>query len=223
MTDAASLYPSMSQPAAATEAAPPRAAPAPAAPHYMQDIAEPEPVTHQATTAEEKAAALYPEPEAVDIPIPDNIAELRKADDLRGMYDPAKTFGDVINERAFGWENDSVPPAQRAAVLTELANMAADLGMSHSDVRTLRTVGDVCNANPPSDETRLQWREEAVQRLNETYGKDAHQAYRDAVRFAQRDPRVVKILNEGGRGDHPDAVLMLARLARQARMQGKLK
>lgn len=221
MIDAASLYPSMSQPAAATEAPPPQAAAAPA--HYMQEMAATEPVKHEASAPEQKAETLYAKPEVVELEIPDNIAELRKADDLRGMYSPEKQFADVINDRMFEGEAEPVAPAVQAAVVKEVANIAADLGMSAADVRTLRTVGQVCNATPPSDETRMQWREQAVQRMNETYGKDAAQAYRDAAKFAQRDQRLVQILNEGGRGDHPDVVLLLAKLARSAKMGGKLK
>ena len=41
--------------------------------------------------------------------------------------------------------------------------------------------------------------------------------------FIAQDPRRAKILDNKGLGDHPDTVLMVARLARQARMQGKLK
>lgn len=221
MIDAASLYPSMAQPAAATEAPPPQEAAAPA--HYMQEIAAPEPVKLEASTPEEKAETLYAKPEAVELQIPDNIAELRKGDDLRGMYPPEKQFADVINERAFVGDSEEVGPSTQAALVKEVANIAADLGMSAADVRTMRTVGQVCNATPPSDETRIQWREQAVQRLNEAYGNDAAQAYRDAIKFAQRDPRMVKALNENGRGDHPDTVLLFAKLARQAKTAGKLK
>lgn len=75
----------------------------------------------------------------------------------------------------------------------------------------------------PSEETRTQWRDQAVQRLNETYGKDAKQALADAAKFVQADPRRARMLDHNGAGDHPDAVLLFARLARQARVQGKLK
>lgn len=221
MIDASSLYPSMAQPAAAAEAPPPQAAAAPA--HYMQEIAAPEPAKLEASTPEEKAETLYAKPEAVELQIPDNIAELRKGDDLRGMYPPEKQFVDVINDRMFEGETEPVAPAVQAALVKEVANIAADLGMTAADVRSMRTVGQVCNTTPPNDETRMQWREQAVQRLNETYGKDATQAYRDAITFAQRDPRVMQVLNEGGRGDHPDTVLLFAKLARQARTAGKLK
>jgi len=139
------------------------------------------------------------------------------------MYPPEKQFANTINERMFDGDTEPVTAVVQAVVVKEIANIATDLGMSVDDVRTMRTVGQVCNANPPSDETRIQWREQAVQSLNETYGNGAAQAYRDAIKFAQRDPRVVKVLNEGGRGDHPDTVLLFAKLARQAKTAGKLK
>lgn len=226
MIDAASLYPSMSQPAAAAEAPPPQAAAAPAAPpHYMREIVEPEPVNLEASTPEERAATLYAKPEVAEVEIPDNIKAERDADPLRAMYQPEKTYGDTINERTVFDDQEVAkqfkPEVQRAAV-KELANMAADVGMSNGDVNTFVTV--LRNTREaPTEEIRTQWREQAVQRLNETYGKDAKQALADAAKFVQADPRRARMLEAKGAGDHPDAVLLFAKLARQAKMQGKLK
>lgn len=221
MIDATSLYPSM-QPPAAPEAPPPTAA---AAPHYMQDIVEPEAVKLEASTPEEKAATLYAKPEVAEIEIPDNIKAEREADPLRAMYAPEKQFGDTINERTVFDNKEAAkqftPEVQRAAV-KELANMAADVGMTNGDVNTFVTV--LRNTREaPSEETRTQWREQAVQRLNETYGKDAKQALADAAKFVQADPRRARMLEAKGAGDHPDAVLLFAKLARQARTAGRLK
>lgn len=162
---------------------------------------------------------------AVEILIPDNIRAERAADPARSLYDQAAQFRETIDHSVL-FSNPAVaaqfePEVQRA-VVKELANMAADVGMNNSDVRTLRGVlGQV--KEDPSEETRVQWREQAVQRLNETYGMQAKQAMADAVQFVKADPRRVQILGINGAGDHPDAVLLFARLARQARMQGKLK
>lgn len=226
MIDAASLYPSMSQPAAASEATPPQGAAAPAAPtHYMQEIVEPEPVKLEASTPEERAATLYAEPEVAEIQIPDDIKAERAADPTRGLYDPAKTFGDTINERTLFSDPvaaEQIAPEVQRAVVKELAEMATDVGMNNGDVRTLQVVfRHVSEA--PTEETRVQWREQAVQRLNETYGKDAKQALADAAKFVKADPRRARMLEHNGAGDHPDAVLLFARLARQARLQGRLK
>lgn len=226
MIDAASLYPSMSQPAAASEATPPQGAAAPAAPtHYMQEIVEPEPVKLEASTPEERAATLYAKPEVAEIEIPSDIKAERAADPTRGLYDPAKTFGDTINERTLFSDPvaaEQIAPEVQRAVVKELAEMATDVGMNNGDVRTLQVVfRHVSEA--PTEETRVQWREQAVQRLNETYGKDAKQALADAAKFVKADPRRARMLEHNGAGDHPDAVLLFARLARQARLQGRLK
>lgn len=223
MIDATSLYPSM-QPPAAPEAPPPPAAGV-SAPHYMQDIVEPEPVKLEASTPEEKAATLYAKPEVAEIEIPDSIKAEREADPLRAMYAPEKQFGDTINERTVFDDKEAAkqftPEVQRAAV-KELANMAADVGMTNGDVNTFVTV--LRNTREaPSEETRTQWREQAVQRLNETYGKEAKQALADATKFVQADPRRARMLEAKGAGDHPDAVLLFAKLARQARTAGRLK
>lgn len=226
MIDAASLYPSMPQPAAASEAAPPQGAAAPAAPtHYMTEIDEPEPVKLEASTPEEKAETLYATPEVAEIEIPEAIKAERAADSTRGLYDPAKTFGDTINERTVFPDPvaaEQIAPELQRAVVKELAEMATDVGMNNGDVRTMQTVfSNVTEA--PTEEARVQWREQAVQRLNETYGKDAAQALRGAAKFVQADPRRARMLDHNGAGDHPDAVLLFARLARQARLQGRLK
>lgn len=179
----------------------------------------PEPETMPAADA---AGVLYGDPPTVELDIPDEIRALREADRNRLLYEPAKHFSGVINDRTVELPDD-MPQAVKAAALAEVANMAADLGMSPQDVEALRVVGVACNAAPPGHEQRAAWQEEAVDRLNRQYGQGAAQAYRDAAAFAQRDPRVMAMLNEGGRGDHPDTVMIFARLARQARQAGRLK
>ena len=129
-----------------------------------------------------------------------------------------------VNKGSPGNGGGRVPipePVQRAA-LAELREMAADVAMSNDDVRALQSIARQI-PEAPSDADRIAWREQAVTRLNETYGNGAAQAFRDARAFIAQDPRRAKILDNKGLGDHPDTVLMVARLARQARMQGKLK
>lgn len=181
----------------------------------------------QAAPAAEGDAGTAPDElnDTVEILIPDNIRAERAADPARSLYDQAAQFRETIDHSAL-FSNPAVAaqfePEMQHAVVKELANMAADVGMNNSDVRTLRGVfGQV--KETPSEETRLQWRELAVQRLNETYGMQAKQAMADAVQFVKADPRRVQMLGINGAGDHPDAVLLFARLARQARGQGKLK
>lgn len=207
---------SMPQPAAAAKAPTPQAAAAPAAPSPQHGAA---------MTPQNRADALYGQPEVAEIDIPDNIKAERDADTVRRLYDPAMTYGETINERVLFSDPtvaEQIAPEMQRAVVKELANMAADVGMDNGDIRALQSVFSRVS-EAPSEETRITWREQAVQRLNEAYGKDAKQALADAVQFVRADPRRARMLEHNGVGDHPDAVVLFARLARQARVQGKLK
>ncbi len=169
--------------------------------------------------------AFYGQPEELPaVEIPENIKALREADRVRQMYSPQGTFAEVLPDDL--WASDEtakdIPvPVQRAAI-AELREMAADVAMSKDDVRALQSIARQI-PQAPTDAERTTWREQAITRLNETYGDGAAQAFRDARAFIAQDPRRAKILEAKGMGDHPTAVLMVARLARQARMQGKLK
>ncbi|WP_398307375.1 hypothetical protein [Zoogloea sp.] len=177
-------------------------------------------------TSDERAQeAFYGKPEEVPaVEVPENIKAMREADGLRALYSPQGSYASVLPDDL--WAGDetakAIPePVQRAA-LAELREMAADVAMSHDDVRALQSIARQI-PEAPSDADRIAWREQAVTRLNETYGNSAAQAFRDARAFIAQDPRRAKLLDAKGLGDHPDTVLMVARLARQARIQGKLK
>lgn len=210
----------------------PQAAPQPAASAASQLYdapTEPPQATPDAPVEETQPAdvqqALYGEGEELPTAvIPENIRAMREADGARQMYSPQGTYASVLPDDL--WSSDetakAIPePVQRAA-LAELREMAADVAMSNDDVRALQSIARQI-PEAPSDADRIAWREQAVTRLNETYGNGAAQAFRDARAFIAQDPRRAKILDAKGLGDHPDTVLMVARLARQARMQGKLK
>ena len=205
------LYDAPTGPAQQTQAAPPSA---------------PAPQPQVERTSDERAQeAFYGKPEEVPaVEVPENIKAMREADGLRALYSPQGSYASVLPDDL--WAGDetakAIPePVQRAA-LAELREMAADVAMSNDDVRALQSIARQI-PEAPSDADRIAWREQAVTRLNETYGNGAAQAVRDARAFIAQDPRRAKILDNKGLGDHPDTVLMVARLARQARMQGKLK
>jgi len=214
----ATLYPSMA-PAEGlrTEMYPSMPSPEPEQP------AEPTKPTGEPKTP---AEILYGNKEAPlpVVDVPRSIKEARDADELRQMYNPQQQLSHVIRDDFFtkdGAQTDLPVPMQKA-IVGELREMATDLGMSASDVRSLRAIGQTIKA-VPSDAQRMAWREQAVTQLNATYGKDAKGALRDAAKFIAQDPRRAKALEAQGLGDHPDAVLMFAKLARQARNAGKLK
>lgn len=210
------------------------ATPAASAPSQLYDTAAAEPARaiedippapQAARTQEEREQAFYGKPEAPPaIDIPENIKALRGADGTRKMYSPQGTYAAVLPDDLWASEEsakDIPEPVQRAAI-AELREMAADVAMSNDDVRALQSIA-LQIPEAPSDADRIAWREQAITRLNETYGNGAAQAFRDARAFIAQDPRRAQILDAKGLGDHPDTVLMVARLARQARMQGKLK
>ncbi|MDD2988885.1 MAG: hypothetical protein PHI64_07985 [Zoogloea sp.] len=205
------LYDAPTGPVQQTQAAPPSAR-------------APQPQVER-TSDERAQEAFYGKPEEVPaVEVPENIKAMREADGLRALYSPQGSYASVLPDDL--WAGDetakAIPePVQRAA-LAELREMAADLSMSNDDVRALQSIARQI-PEAPSDADRIVWREQAVTRLNETYGNGAAQAFRDARAFIAQDPRRAKILDNKGLGDHPDTVLMVARLARQARMQGKLK
>ena len=206
--------------------APAEPAPQPRAPETPNPRSEPAPQPQAERTQEERAQqAFYGQPEEVPaVEVPESIKAMREADGARQMYSPQGTYASVLPDDL--WAGDetakAIPePVQRAA-LAELREMAADVAMSHDDVRALQSIARQI-PEAPSDADRIAWREQAVTRLNETYGNGAAQAVRDARAFIAQDPRRAKLLDAKGLGDHPDTVLMVARLARQARIQGKLK
>lgn len=158
-----------------------------------------------------------PEQFAEISPIPDDILALRESDGARRLYSPQKIFADVLPVDMI---DEEVPVSLKAAVIGELREMAADIGASTQDVANLRSISN----NLPeevSHEQRVAWHEEAVDLLNAEFGQTAATAFKDANRLVRRDPRLAAIFS-GGLGDHPQAVLTMARLARTARLNGKL-
>lgn len=168
---------------------------------------------------ERQAETLFGEEQSVELPVPNHIKAERAADMDRKLYNPERTYALVIPEDAFKDAEGVDAKTQRAAAL-EMRQIAGDLGMSVSDVETFKAVST--NFTPPTAEQKVEWRDQAIQALNNEFGQGAAAAWRDAVKFVQRDPRVAKIL-DSGLGDHPKIIMQFARLARQARASGRLK
>ncbi len=180
---------------------------------------------HQPRTDDEQAAILFGKQEdpKVEIDIPADILAERKADKDRTMFSPQETFKDVLPDNMWDGDPDAkdIPEHVRVAVIGEMREMVADLGMSSADVKTLRDLGEAFKAEP-SQEQVISWREASVDHLNRTYGKEAAQVLRDAQAFIAQDPRRAKWLELNNRGDHPKVVETFARLGRKARLTGKL-
>ena len=225
-TSEAQAAPQGSAPLSTLYGAPAEPAPQPRAPETPNPRSEPAPQPQAERTQEERAQqAFYGQPEEVPaVEVPESIKAMREADGLRTLYSPQGSYASVLPDDMMAADEavkDIPEPVQRAAI-SELREMAADVAMSSDDVRALQSIARQI-PEAPSDADRIAWREQAVTRLNETYGNSAAQAFRDARAFIAQDTRRAKLLEARGLGDHPDTVLMVARLARQARIQGKLK
>lgn len=237
---AARMYPGMAQgpapvpftPAAAAPAAQPIAAPSSDAELAARMGYKDAPVADQPRTLapgseEERASRMpyeqnKPEPVVADpvaiAPIPEAVQALRDTDSARRLYSPQKTYAEAL---PLDMIQDEAPDNIKAASIAELREIAADTGASPQDVIALRSIG----SNLPkstSPEQRAVLHEEAVELLNAEFGQSAAQAFKDAARLVNRDPRLAAIFKDG-LGDQPKAVLIMARLARQARAAGKLK
>lgn len=204
--------------------APTEPAPQPRAPETPNPSSESAP-QQMALPREERSPIFDGQPEeAPAVEVPESIKAMREADGLRQMYSPQGTYASVLPDDMMTADEavKHIPePVQRAAI-SELREMAADVAMSSDDVRALQSIARQIPSTPTEAE-RAAWRSQAVARLSETYGDQANQVLQDARAFIAQDPRRARLLNAKALGDHPDTVLMVARLARQARIQGKLK
>lgn len=209
--------------------------PAPAAAQPTEDLAKEAPAgpdtepaeseTREPSTEAEQAAALFGKPEApkVEIDIPPDILAERQADKDRAMFSPQETFREVLPDDLWAGDPDAenIPEHVRVAVIGEMREMVADMGMDTADVKTLRDLGTTFKAEPSEDQI-ITWREESVDHLNRTFGNQATQALRDAQAFIAQDPRRAKWLDQKHLGDHPKVVALMAKLGRKARLAGKL-
>lgn len=161
-------------------------------------------------------------PEVVDpvaiAPIPEAVQALRDADSARRLYSPQKTYAEAL---PLDMIQDEAPANIKAAAVAELREIAADVGATPDQVMALRAVGHSMPA-VVTLEQRTAWHEEAVDLLNAEFGQGAAMALKDATRLVNRDPRLAALF-ASGLGDHPQAVLTMARLARAQRSAGKLK
>jgi hypothetical protein len=161
------------------------------------------------------------QPPAFDIQVPDAVLALRGEDAGRQVYGVQDTYRDALPDNLLA-QHEDMPEAQQKASIAEFREMVADLGASNEDVISFRRISTT-QTEAPTDAQRMEWREQAVQALNEEFGQGASQAYKDAAKFASRDPRWVQMLEDKGLGDHPEIIMRFARLAQQARRDGRLK
>lgn len=203
------------------EQAPAAPAPQPAAP-APETAPEPTPVHTEDT---QPANTETPEPEeqaapaniveAIKKAIPDEIQAQRDADEARKLYSPQVALAKAIPDNLFA-NVEGMDEATQSAVVTELRELAGDVGFTAEDITTVTAA----MSNPPqTEEERIASREKAVQLLNEHFGQGAKQAWLDARAYVAADARRAAILQRAG--DDPRVVLRVAQLARQAKTNRK--
>lgn len=108
---------------------------------------------------------------------------------------------------------------QRDAFLTDAA-----LAFNDADVSAPmapRIFGHIARGaiSPPDEATSREWAVESRRLLRETYGEaEADRRLKTVREFLGARPRLQKLLNDSGAGDHPDVVVTLAESAHRLRM-----
>lgn len=144
--------------------------------------------------------------------LPDAIRELRDSPERR-MFSAQGTYA------TFELGDNPLAPEIARAVTSELREIFSDVGASTAEAQEFATLAKEVPAAP---EARASLRAEAIEAVRQQYREDADAALADARALVARDPRVAKIIDATGLGDHPRAVLTIIQLARAARMRGEL-
>lgn len=181
-----------------------------------------------------------PKPEPLRISeLPAGIKELREGDAARKLYSAESNLAGVNLEAALaipaeqhealkdqlkGTPFENATPAElTAAMAAEFREMSADLGASPADLSEFMTLAGQMHATPPDEKTIARWHDTIGNQLRATYGDEAPQMLDLARQLAQRDPRVARMLDHTGLGNHPDVVMKFARLALSEKLAGRLK
>lgn len=159
---------------------------------------------------------------APDLDVPAAIAELRKADPARVMYEASGMHAE-IHDDLDTLVSAAVVGEQRKATVAEMQEVVSDLGATHGDVRTFLSAASILASKPPTadEETRMQ--QQCLQQLRDRFGEEADAAAADARRLVARDPRFAEWIEATGLGNHPATVVRIAELARSERSRGRLK
>jgi hypothetical protein len=152
---------------------------------------------------------------------PSDLAQMRRDDS--GMYDRTAPFGAVKVADLIESFQDGLPPEAVAAAQVEVHHWFADAGLTPAEAGDLTTAARQMMANPPDETGAEQMRADAWKLLRENYGDHAETALLRAQALAQRDPRLVRMLEQTGLGNHPAVVLKLAQQAYREQLRGRLK
>jgi hypothetical protein len=176
--------------------------PAPAA-------AAPAPAARQSTTQDD---GLTP---------PAAVAQARKANQT---IEDRMFAGTPINLGADDLFDDGASQAHIDAANAETGRVLVnDFALPATDAKETLNVLREARANPPTAAQLGEMSRDAYKRVQEKYGKSANQVLNDAKRLIARDPRVVRVLNETGMGNHPAIVMKACESALRLKAAGKFK
>lgn len=118
------------------------------------------------------------------------------------------------------------PGADEAALTrhgTELASIAADLGLSSGDVSKLAGYARDYKKTPPTQEQREANHRKVSVELRAQYGKDIDRVMADARAVVKRDHRLEQLLEVSALGDHAEVIKLMVDAGRRARSRGQLR
>ena len=182
------------------------------------------PAAQEAATDEQTAEKILfaKEPEPAAVTLPENIAKLREGDSP--LFDPRAAYGDCIAVEDLV-ETGDVTPDVKAAAVSEFKGMAHDMGLSPLELREVVALERTMRAEPPTAEVEQEWQQAACKRALELAGGDPKAALADltlAAKLAQRDVRLLRILETTRLGNHPQVVALMIERARSERLKGRL-
>jgi hypothetical protein len=152
---------------------------------------------------------------------PAEVARARKANQT---IEDRMFAGTPINLGADDLFDDGASQAHIDAANAETGQVLVnDLALPPVEAKEALNVLREARANPPSAAQLGEMSRDAYKRVQEKYGKSANQVLNDAKRLIARDPRVVRVLNETGMGNHPSIVLKACEAALRLKAAGKFK
>jgi hypothetical protein len=172
---------------------------------------------------EEKNARVAPASTAVTPPpeednTPAEIVAMRKADKLRGLWNPQKVHEKSITAEDLA-QVEITPgvfatPAQAEVAARKYREILSDLDLSPEDARTFV---DLALRGSPSPELEAEWIA-----ANEDMGYDENDV-RLAQQLVNRDPRLSQVLRDTRLANHPAVIAAFVEKARFAKANGTLK
>lgn len=155
--------------------------------------------------------------------VPPEIAELRKADQSGRMFADSPVPQATLKalETAVDRMAPDTDSAVRAATVSEWAAIGTDLGLGHGDVAQIAELA--VRDGPRAHGMAAAWQRQADVDLGRVFGSEKAAALQDARRLVARDPRLHRMLDATGLGNHPVVVVRLAQQARALRAAGRLK